>query len=275
MQADTGKTTRLLKKYLKQKYNIDARIASKKYSGGSSLSLDYTLGVDSKIIEDEVGRLQYGRFDGMQDLYEHANKDTVGMVLDGYQLETFRHVFIRQDFSDNFLYRLAQRASDDIKYSDIPELTSITELHKNFPKMHGGAWTWGEYVRTCFNVRNFVTQEESKIVLKSAHHSENGSWNIYFIYEVDGVEYSTEQLPALKTPVVKKLSMPEKNEIQIVDYSDKSFAVIGGTYEIKDKLKAAGGSYNKHLKCGAGWIFSLRHRDAVNNIVIDYYTETK
>lgn len=43
--------------------------------------------------------------------------------------------------------------------------------------------------------------------------------------------------------------------LEIVDYSEKSFAVIGETKPIKDKLKELGGKFNFRLKCGAGWIF--------------------
>lgn len=44
--------------------------------------------------------------------------------------------------------------------------------------------------------------------------------------------------------------------IEIVDYSEKSFAVIGETKKIKETLKELGGSFNMRLSCGAGWIFS-------------------
>jgi hypothetical protein len=44
-------------------------------------------------------------------------------------------------------------------------------------------------------------------------------------------------------------------EIQIVDYSEKSFAIIGETKPIKDHLKELGGKFNFRLSCGAGWIF--------------------
>jgi len=46
-----------------------------------------------------------------------------------------------------------------------------------------------------------------------------------------------------------------KGKIQIVDYSEKSLAVIGETYPIRASLKEMGGRFNKFLTCGAGWIF--------------------
>lgn len=43
--------------------------------------------------------------------------------------------------------------------------------------------------------------------------------------------------------------------VEIFDYSEKSFAVIGETKPLKDDLKKLGGRFNFRLKCGAGWIF--------------------
>ena len=53
------------------------------------------------------------------------------------------------------------------------------------------------------------------------------------------------------------------NGIEIVDYSEKSFAVIGETKKIKETLKGLGGSFNMRLSCGAGWIFP---KSKLNNV---------
>jgi hypothetical protein len=47
------------------------------------------------------------------------------------------------------------------------------------------------------------------------------------------------------------------HDVQVVNYSDKSFAVVGNTKPIKDKLLSLGGRFNFRLTCGAGWIFPL------------------
>ena len=46
--------------------------------------------------------------------------------------------------------------------------------------------------------------------------------------------------------------------IQMINYSDRAIALTGDTKEYKDELKAAGGSFNARLSCGAGWIFSKK-----------------
>lgn len=46
--------------------------------------------------------------------------------------------------------------------------------------------------------------------------------------------------------------------IQMINYSERAIALTGDTKEYKAELKAAGGSFNARLSCGAGWIFSKR-----------------
>ena len=55
----------------------------------------------------------------------------------------------------------------------------------------------------------------------------------------------------------------QKNGLKIVDYSEKSFAVIGDTKPVKKQLKQLGGAWNRGLTCGAGWIFSNKARARV------------
>lgn len=65
--------------------------------------------------------------------------------------------------------------------------------------------------------------------------------------------------PELEAPPV------EAGTVQIIDYSEKAFAVIGDTKPIKDLLKDLGGSFNARLRCGAGWIFSKKRLTAVSD----------
>lgn len=58
-----------------------------------------------------------------------------------------------------------------------------------------------------------------------------------------------------------------KGNIRIVDYSEKSVAVIGDTKAIKDSLKKLGGKFNPRLSCGAGWIFSKKRRSEVEKLI--------
>ena len=55
--------------------------------------------------------------------------------------------------------------------------------------------------------------------------------------------------------------------INIIDYSDKSFALFGDTKKYKEQLKLLGGKFNSNLKGQAGWIFSKIHKDKVINFL--------
>lgn len=61
----------------------------------------------------------------------------------------------------------------------------------------------------------------------------------------------------------KKVSKPKNSSIELIEYSPKSFAVIGETKPLKDTLKELGGSFNFRLSCGAGWIFPNTKKEAV------------
>jgi hypothetical protein len=79
--------------------------------------------------------------------------------------------------------------------------------------------------------------------------------------------------------VNKQTEMPGKTEsntpqapatgITVIEsYSDKAFALIGeGTAAIKDQLLGLNGGYNRNLKCGPGWIFSKKRREAVRELI--------
>lgn len=55
----------------------------------------------------------------------------------------------------------------------------------------------------------------------------------------------------------------DNSTLKLVDYSEKSFAIIGETKPIKDLLKNLGGRFNPCLSCGAGWVFSKARIESV------------
>jgi hypothetical protein len=194
-KADTRKSTNLLKKYLRERFNIEVSVKSEYYSMGSSLNISYNLGIDEKEVKSIVKNLQYSRFDGMTDC--SYNVDNAGIIIDGYQLAEFKHVFVKQDWSEDFSYKLAKFLSDNIKFQDVTELESKEQIHSRFSELYGGAWTWSQLLWQLFKTSNFATQDESKINLLEVHHSDKNSWQIYFIYEIDGIKYNTEEIPTI------------------------------------------------------------------------------
>lgn len=60
----------------------------------------------------------------------------------------------------------------------------------------------------------------------------------------------------------KQANESAKSELVIATYSERAFVVFGDTKPLKDMLKSELKlRYNPRLKCGAGWIGSLKHVD--------------
>lgn len=61
--------------------------------------------------------------------------------------------------------------------------------------------------------------------------------------------------------------------LQMVDYSDKSFAVIGNTKPFSSQMKELGGRFNRYLKVNneqvPGWIFSKTRQEEVAAFLLD------
>lgn len=61
----------------------------------------------------------------------------------------------------------------------------------------------------------------------------------------------------------------EVNGFTIVEYTEKSFVLMGEkTKTIKDDIKTLGGKWNGALKCGKGWIFSVKHKEKVLEFLV-------
>lgn len=63
----------------------------------------------------------------------------------------------------------------------------------------------------------------------------------------------------------------KRDDVEVVDYSERAYAVFGNTYDIKDQLKEIGASYNKWLKYGndkkPGWIIGKRKKVELEKII--------
>ena len=55
--------------------------------------------------------------------------------------------------------------------------------------------------------------------------------------------------------------------VKIIQYSEKSIAVIGNTIKIKEKIKAIGGKWNNNLSCGKGWILPKTKETEIKNLL--------
>ncbi|MBR6311191.1 MAG: hypothetical protein IKR52_08355, partial [Paludibacteraceae bacterium] len=69
-----------------------------------------------------------------------------------------------------------------------------------------------------------------------------------------GHKAQNTSISALLLAEMALISESDTLEVEIIDYSEKSWAVIGGSKREWTILKNAGAKYNSHLSVGAGWI---------------------
>ena len=163
VEASTRKSTILLKKYIKEKYNIDCNIKSESFSGGNSLNISYKFGCDDENLSDIKTALCDSGFDGMQDL--KYNIDCSSIIIDGFKLATFNYVHIKQEISEEFIKKCSLMLSD-AKIFDVPDLLpDFSNYNTSFTEIYGRAWTWAQLIYQSFRKRNFITQDENKINL--------------------------------------------------------------------------------------------------------------
>lgn len=275
--ADTRKSSSLLKKYLSTKYGVKFAVKTDKYSMGSSLNIDWVLGPSSKVIDGEVSRLQDGDFNGMIDMYEYRDSAETGMVIDGWRIETQKYVFTRQSIPSDIFFKIAQKMSQKFSFGSgdyvLPVLETESQLNESFKIRFGNAWNWREMVSQDWEVRNFVTDDPTKIEIVDVEFDDSPLRRLVVVYTFEGQTYRTTDL-TVQEPVVEKEKVINVNDVRLIDYSEKAIAVIGKTYEIKDDLNALGGRFNKFLtvdgKQVAGWIFSKSKQDEVSNLLIEY-----
>lgn len=106
---------------------------------------------------------------------------------------------------------------------------------------------------------NKELEKEYKMEDYVTERCERASTLIYQrVYKKDyspAVEHKTTPQPA-----VENISA---QGIEIIDYSERAFAIIGDTKPIKETMKQLGGSFNSRLSCGAGWIFPKAKMETV------------
>ena len=71
-QAQAAKEIR---KELKENFkNTKFSVTSEGYAGGDSVNVYWTDGPTTEMVDNIIGKYQYGHFNGMEDIYEYSNK---------------------------------------------------------------------------------------------------------------------------------------------------------------------------------------------------------
>lgn len=204
---------------------------SDSFSMGDSVHVKWTDGPTDEEVNNVIKKYQYGSFDGMTDMYEYTNS--------------------REDIPQSKYVSASRTQSDSLKEL-LPQLETFlngytsTDWHNSIERI---------FYRLCSNTSFPANYTDAKIV--KADRTSAGSMEDFYKIVFDTPETAQDpQQPNFKPVEVVK------GEINIVDYSEKAFAVIGTAEDLKalqPKMYELGGKYNKYLKCGAGYIFSKRN----------------
>jgi len=193
-----------------------------------------------------------------------------------------KHHFPEHKFSVNKDGDRSIRISwyDGLVSEKVDDVMRKFESHKS--DVTGDYW---DFLPTCFNtvfggmkfvfINRYMSEEVKKLtkqvkeILPDRYKAVDQQLLREYWSETD-FPFNATNIRVVENPDAKgvdelftfQYDMPEKltsvaspEGIQVVEYSPKSFAVIGDTKPLKDKLKALGGKFNFRLTCGAGWIF--------------------
>jgi len=216
-------------------------VTSEGFANGDSVHISWTDGPKRDAVENITGKYQYGHFNGMEDIYENTNS--------------------RDDIPQAKYVNESRSLSNELEEAVKVELMKIRQYNDEDLKDYRNN-PIAEARRLLY-----ITDVPASYTGLTLARNENSRTNDDFYKIVFDVEQTeATQSPAAKVPAGK---------IQIVDYSEKAFAVIGDTKPIKDKLKSLGGSFNPRLSCGAGWIFSKKRLEDVTKALTEETTETE
>lgn len=212
---------------LKQAFpGVKFSVTSEGYSMGDSVNIKWEDGPTTDQVEAITGKYQYGHFDGMTDMYEYSN--------DRSDIPQSKYVFenrYQSDASKQVLEAAALTTWPGTEWQD----------KQTRERCLGDLWR-----KTSLPAGAIVTgiewQSSGDVITFTAPQTETKG---------------EDPAPNFEKQEVKT------GEVQIIDYSEKAFAVIGDTKPIKDKLSELGGKFNARLSCGPGWIFSKKRLDSV------------
>ena len=152
---------------------------------------------------------------------------------------------IRQELStefpgQKFSVRKADYSTINIEWEDGPTKEEVEQIA-------------GKHERICVRDRwNDDLWDHNDTAFTSVF----GGVDYLFYYRETAPENRGISLYTKPEPKQSKTETIEAKGVQIIDYSEKAIAIVGETRAIKETLKTLGGRFNRHLSCGAGWIFS-------------------
>lgn len=216
--------------------NIKFSVKSDSFSMGDSVHVNWTDGPTDSEVNDIIKKYQYGHFDGMTDMYESSNS--------------------RNDIPQSKYVSGSRSISDELEAILLPDAERLfTPDHYNHVR------NATDFLRQVFYHCSIPAGATVTGIVPNGETS--GTSRPENFYTIGYTLPETQQQPDQPNYTAVEVT---KGEINIIDYSEKAFAVIGTPEDLKalqPKMYELGGKYNKYLKCGAGYIFSKKKLDEV------------
>ena len=212
-----------LRELLKKEFP-GVKFSVRKDGSGDTVNITWTDGPTRKMVDEIAGQFEGRRFNGMEDCEEIVSSDFTDLF------GSLGYIFTEREYSESVMEREKMKVIEDY-----PLLADGKEHHRD---------TLGDIKASEYGFDFCWLSAES-----TARHR---------LWDVD----LTERPAKAKLGNLLAALNPYLN-LTIIDYSDKSIAVIGETKAVKDRLREMGGRFNAKLSCGPGWIFSKSKKDEI------------
>lgn len=214
-----------IREELKMFKGVKFTVRAETFSMGDSVHIGWTDGPTARQVEEITGKYQYGHFNGMEDIYENSNS--------------------RDD--------IPQAKFVQTSRSQGAETRQVMEEEAKRIRTDAEGWEAdrerNEFVYRLWSKTSIPTG--AKVTGIERTDVTCGSLEEFYKLRIEGPEEPTTP------PTGERV---EFGPVQVIDYSQKAYAVIGDTKPIQQQLEEMGGKFNRFLSCGPGYIFSKRTR---------------
>ena len=115
--------------------SVKFSVTSCSFSMGNAVDIHWYNGATYKMVDDVVGKYQYGHFDGMTDSYEYSNKRK--------DIEQVKFVQTNRTITEDAIHRLNAKLKHGLAgFENVTDIDKATDEFMNF----FGCWTPREYL---------------------------------------------------------------------------------------------------------------------------------
>jgi len=213
--------------------HVKFSVKSESFSMGDSVHVNWTDGPTSDEVDSIISKYQYGHFNSMDDMYESTNR--------------------RADIPQSKYVSGSRSISAELEAILLPDAEKLfcSDHYNNVRDVN-------DFIRRIFYHCSIPSGATVTGIVSTGVTCGISSPETFYKIGYTLPETAQKTTEPNFNPVAVVTG-----EVNIIDYSEKAFAVVGDTKPIKDKLKALGGSFNPRLSCGAGWIFSKKKLNEV------------